>query len=50
MLSFSFSEDQEMFRRTVRDFSQKEIAPALKGLPEMSGDSRALRIQQRNAL
>jgi cyclohexanecarboxyl-CoA dehydrogenase len=30
MLDFSFSEDQEMLRRAVRDFARKEIAPGIK--------------------
>ena len=30
MLDFSFSEEQEMTRKAVRDFAQKEIAPGIK--------------------
>jgi cyclohexanecarboxyl-CoA dehydrogenase len=29
-MDFSFTETQEMFRRTIRDFAQKEIAPGAK--------------------
>ena len=34
MLDFSFSEDQEMFRTTVKDFARKEIAPVMKARAE----------------
>lgn len=30
MLDFSFTEEQEMFRKAVRDFAQKEIDPGVK--------------------
>lgn len=30
MLDFSFTEEQETFRKSVRDFAQKEIAPRVK--------------------
>jgi len=30
MLDFSFSEEQEMTRKAVRDFAQGEIAPGIK--------------------
>ena len=30
MSGFGFSEEQEMFRKTMRDFSRKEIAPGSK--------------------
>ncbi len=30
MLEFSFSEEQEMLRKAVRDFARKELAPGLK--------------------
>jgi len=29
-VDFSFTEEQELFRRTVRDFAQKEIAPKIR--------------------
>ena len=29
-MDFTFSEEQEMFRRMMHDFAQKELAPALK--------------------
>jgi len=29
-MDFSFTEEQELFRRTVRDFAQKEIAPKVR--------------------
>jgi len=29
-MDFSFTEEQELFRRTVRDFAQKEIAPKIR--------------------
>jgi len=30
MLDFNFTEEQEMFRRAVRDFARKELAPGIK--------------------
>lgn len=32
MLDFNFSEEQELFRRTVREFCQKKIAPIVRDL------------------
>jgi alkylation response protein AidB-like acyl-CoA dehydrogenase len=29
-LNFDFSEEQELFRRTVREFAKKEIAPKIR--------------------
>jgi len=29
-LDFGFSEEQELFRRTVREFAKKEIAPKVR--------------------
>jgi len=34
MLDFTFSEEQELFRRTVRDFCQKKIAPVMRDIEE----------------
>jgi len=39
LLDFSFTEEQEMIRKMVRDFSRKELAPGyaerVKGVPTL---------------
>ncbi|MDY7033691.1 MAG: acyl-CoA dehydrogenase family protein [Thermodesulfobacteriota bacterium] len=38
MSGFGFSEEQEMFRKMVRDFSKKELAPGAKERAKQEGD------------
>jgi len=37
MSGFGFSEEQEMFRKMVRDFSRKELAPGAKERAKQEG-------------
>jgi cyclohexanecarboxyl-CoA dehydrogenase len=37
VLDFSFTEEQDLFRRTVREFSKKEITPRIRALDEGAG-------------
>ena len=33
-MDFSLSEEQEMFRRAIKDFAQKEVAPLIPEIEE----------------
>lgn len=37
VLNFSFSEEQELFRRTVEEFCRKEVAPRIRALDQSGG-------------